>query len=262
MRIKVSSLLFFLFYASIFTVSAQTSPKNIPFTVGETLTYEGKLSKAIIRGISVADLVFTVANSPDSKYYIITTEANSKGSLAKLFNFRFRQVYESTVDKEKFRILRTVKHDEQRERVRDSEAFFDYDSKQVTYVETDPKDLMRPPRKIASAIKADTLDLISGIYNLRMLPLAVGKTFEMSISDSGFVYSIPVRVTARELISSIFGKAWCFRVEPEVFGAKRLIEDKGKMVIWITDDARRVPVRAQINTGVGKVEIKLKKFGK
>lgn len=260
MRIKVSPVLFLLFCAFAINIAAQTSPKGIPFAPGETLIYEGKLTKAIIRGMSVADLVFTVRNSPDGKYYIMTTEANSKGSLSKILSFGFRQVYESTVDKEKFRILRTVKHDEQRSRVRDGEAFFDYQAKQVTYVETDPKDMMRPPRKIASSIKGDTLDIISGIYNLRLLPLATGKTFDLSISDSGFVYTIPAHVTAREPVNSLFGKVWCFRIEPEVFGPKRLIEDKGKMVIWITDDTRRLPVRAQINTGMGKIEIKLKKI--
>ncbi|MCU1289858.1 MAG: hypothetical protein JWN60_2087, partial [Acidobacteria bacterium] len=47
--------------------------------------------------------------------------------------------------------------------------------------------------------------------------------FEVSISDSGLVYKIPVRVTARELQKTIYGKIWCFRVEPEVFGTNRLI---------------------------------------
>jgi hypothetical protein len=37
-----------------------------------------------------------------------------------------------------------------------------------------------------------------------------------------------------------------------------LIEQKGKMTVWITDDQRRVPVRAQVKTGIGKINIKLK----
>jgi hypothetical protein len=264
MKTNVSRVFFFLFCGiAALSAFAQTAPKSsIPFSVGEVLTYEGKLNKAIFRGISVADLRFTVNDSPDSKYFVFSTEANSKGSVAKLFNFRFRQVYESTFDKEKFRILRTVKHDEQRERVRDGEAVFDYGEKRVIYVETDPKDMMRPPRKIASIIREDTVDLLSGIYYLRRLPLAVGSVFEISVSDSGFVYAIPVRITAREKQNTIVGKVWCFRVEPEVFGTKRLIEDDGKMIIWITDDKRRLPVRAQIHTGIGKIEIKLRKVGK
>lgn len=229
-------------------------------TTGETLNYEGKLSKAIFRGISVADISFTVAPTANGDDYLIKTEARSKGSLTKLFGFRFLQIFESTVDGETLRILKTTKRDEQGERLRESEAFFDYKDKRVTYIETDPNDRMRPPRKIASAVEGNMQDLISGIYTLRRLPLAVGKTFQMSVSDSGLVYNIPVRVAARELQTTVLGKVWCFRVEPEVFGAKRVIEQKGAMTIWIVDDAHRVPVRATINTDGYKIEVKLKKL--
>lgn len=255
-------ILFCLILLGLSAARGQIGQRSTPFAPGETLRYEGRLNKSILPGVSVADLILSVDDSADGKNYVMVTEANSKGSLIKLFKINFRQRYESTVDKSFFRILRTVKHDQQRERVRDSVADFDYQTKQVTFVETDPKDAMRPPRKIASTIREDTVDMLSGIYAIRQLPLAVGKTFELSVSDTGFVYRIPVRVTARERMSSIFGKTWCFRVEPEIFGKNRLIEDEGKIVIWITDDRNRVPVRSEISTALGKVEIKLKKYKK
>lgn len=238
---------------------AQANGKNEAISVGESLTYEGKLSKAIFRGISVADINFTLNRAANGEDYLIKTEAKSKGSLTKLFRFSFLQVFESTVDAENFRVLKTTKRDEQGERVRDSEAFFDYRDRRVSYIETDPNDRMRPPRKIASAIEDSTQDLISGIYTLRRLPLAVGKTFQITVSDSGLVYKIPVRVTAREVQNTVLGKVVCFRVEPEVFGANRVIEQKGAMTIWIMDDSRRIPVRATINTDGYKIEVKLKK---
>lgn len=258
---KFSFLFLLLLFCigSAHVVFGQSIAKNNPFASGEVLTYEGKFSRTIfLRGINVADLNFKIEESPDGNLFIITAEAFSKGGLAKLFNFDFQQMYESTVEKDKFRALKTVKHDEQGNRVRNGEAIFDYRQKQVTYIETDPKDMMRPPRKIASAIRGDTLDIVSGLYYIRRLPLAVGKSFELSISDSGFVYTVPVRVTARERIDTVLGKTWCFRVVPEIFGPHRLIEDEGEMIVWVTDDKRRIPVRSQIRTGIGKIEIKLK----
>ena len=230
---------------------------DTPFVVGEALTYEGKLSK-IIRGIAVADLTLTLSKT-DGDDYLVKAEARSKGTLLKLFRFSFLQQLQSSIDSENFRAIRTVKHDVQKERVRNSEALFDYGERRVTYVETDPNDTMRPPRRIASKIDDASHDLISGIYGLRLMPLAVGKTFRMSVSDSGLVYEIPIRVTAREQQKTIFGKQWCFRVEPEVFGPNRLIEREGDLTIWITDDARRLPVRSVVNTPYGKVDIRLKK---
>jgi len=240
---------------------AQTDGKRIaekrPFAPGEVLQYEAKLSK-ITRGIPVGNLTFTVSNTPDNGNYLIKADAVSKGSLLSIARYSFLQKYESTIGFKDFRALKTTKHDVQKDRIRDSEAVFDYGDKRVTFVETNPNEPMKPPRKIASVIPDQAHDIISGIYDLRLLPLAVGKTFDLTVSDSGLVYQIPVKVTARELQKTVLGKVWCFRVEPDVFGPGRMIEKEGSMMIWITDDARRIPVRSQINASIGRIEIKLK----
>lgn len=235
---------------------AKTAVSNRPFGYGETLTYDGKVSK-IIQGISVASLTFTVGKANGSYNSVITARARSKGTLIRLSGFSFVENYESTVDGEFSKTLKSVHHDVQKDRVRDSEADFDYKENRVTYVETDPQDAMRPPRKIASTLDGPTHDLISGLYYLRLVPMETGKSFDLTVSDSGLVYKIPVKVTGREQQKTIFGKIWCWRVEPEVFGPGRLIEKDGKMVIWIADDSRRIPVRAQIDT-IFKVDIRLK----
>ena len=250
-----ASLMFLILLAGI---SVNISAQKKPFTVGEVLTYEGKVSK-IIQGIAVADLTFTFTNASNGVDYLIKTEARSKGSLLRLFRYSFLQQYESTVDNQNFRILKTSKYDEQKDRIRSSEAIFDYDNRQVTFSETNPQEPMRPPRKIASEITGEVHDMVSGIYALRMMPLAVGKIFEITISDSGLLYKVPVRVTRREIQRTALGKVMCFRVEPEVFGINRLIEQEGSMIIWITDDARRIPVRSQIKSNIGKIEVKLQK---
>ena len=229
----------------------------LPFSAGEVLTYEAKYNR-ILRGIPAADLTMTVENAPDAEDVVIKADARSKGTLLKLVRFSFLQQYESLIDTQVFRALKTIKVDVQKERVRNSEAVFDYDIDRVTYIESDPKEPMRPPRKIASVIEDETHDLISGVYALRLLPLAVGKEFDLAVSDSGLVYQVPVRVTGREQQKTVLGKVWCFRVEPQVFGPNRMIEREGSMIIWITDDARRIPVRSQINSPIGRIEIKLK----
>lgn len=259
MKTKIFFRSFLLLIAfSFFTASAQTRIKVRPFTVGEILTYEAKFSKAVLRGIEVADLSFVVEQSSGGENYLVKSTAKSKGALAGLLNFKFNQNIESTVDGETPQILKTVKRDEQGNRVRDSEAVFDYQTKKVIFMETDPNDVARPPRRVASSIEAGTQDLVTAIYTLRHLPLAVGKTFELKISDSGLVYKIPARVTGRELQKGVSGKTWCYRVEPQVFGKNRLVEREGTMIIWITDDALRLPVRSQINLNIGRIEIKLK----
>lgn len=244
------------------SILAQTTSKNVPYEAGESLTYEGNFSRLVFRGIDVADLSFTVSQMPDGEDFLVTSEARSKGTLIKLFNFKFYQRIESIIDDKSYNILKTVKRDEQGDRVREGEAVFDYQTDKVTYIETDPNDTMRPPRRVASPIEDNTQDFISAIYMMRSLPLKVGKTFVLNVSDSGVIYKVPVKVTAREQQKSILGKKWCFKVEPEIFGTNRMIEQEGDMTIWITDDNRRIPVRSRITTKIGKIEVRLRSVEK
>jgi len=230
---------------------------SAPFEQGETLTYEAKINK-ILKGIPAADLTFTVVPSLTPNEFTVKAIATSKGTLLKLFRYSFLQQYQSSIDPIQFRTLKTTKHDVQKDRVRDSEAIFNYGEKRVTFLESDPNEPMKAPRRIASGINDRTHDLISALYALRLAPLDVGKTFNFTLSDSGLVYDVPVKITAREQQDSIFGDVLCFRAEPQVFGPGRMIEQEGSMIIWITDDERRIPVRSQVNAPVGRIEIKLR----
>lgn len=264
-RVNRSIVFFLAILAGIANVFAQpASSTNVsPTSIfdGETIKYEGKLNRFKL-SFSVAELTFTTSRVANSNDLFVKAEAVSKGTLLSIFRFSFLQQVNSTIATNEFRILKTVKRDVQKERVRESEAIFDYKDKRVTYIETDPKDKMRAPRRIASEIPDLTQDMVSGIYYLRLQQLAVGKRFEVQVSDSGLVYKVPIVVTAREQQKTPLGKSWCWRIEPEVFGMGRLIEQKGKMVIWITDDDRRIPVRSQVNSEYGKIDIKLKSYSK
>jgi len=265
------SALFFLPVPSVFQAqtnsgSAVPAPASFfgssaPFRAGEVLVYEAKFNRMLVPPFTIGDLTFSVVESPDGSRnrFLIRSEAQSRG-VAKLFGKKIVQKLESDVDGEKFRSLRSVKYDEQGERVRNSESVFDYTAGKVTYTETNPSDPARRPYRLASSIPDVACDVVVGVYSLRMLPLAVGKTFYITVSDSGLVYTIPVKVTARERQKSILGKVWTYRVEPDVFGDKRPLTGKGKMALWIMDDPRRIPVRAEITASIGRIDVKLKKI--
>jgi hypothetical protein len=246
--------------AVLLTMSASVvlaqKQEALPFAAGETLVYEAKLSK-IVSGLPIADLTFVVANGTPGELQI-KADARSKGTLLKLAHYSFLYSFASSIDTSNFRINSTERKTTEKERVRTGEAKFDYGEKRVTYLETDPAEPMKPPRKIASGIEDKTQDVVSGIYSLRLLPLGIGKRFDITVSDSGLVYDVPVRVASREKQKSILGDVWCYRLEPEVFGPGHMVEDKGSMSIWITDDARRIPVRSRIDTSFGRVEVRLR----
>jgi len=246
------------------TSAVASSPTSFvsqaPFAVGEVLTYETKFNRTLVPPLTIGDLKFSVIESPQAAggIFLIKSEAQSRG-VARLFGKNIVQKLESRVDGDKFRILRSLKYDQQDERIRNSEAVFDYQEGKVIYTETDPNNPQRRPYQLASPIPEIAHDVVTGIYSLRMMPLAVGKTFQITVSDSGLVYTIAVNVTARERQKSIYGKVWTYRVEPQVFGDKGPFNQKGRMVLWIMDDQRRIPVRAEITASIGRLDVKLKK---
>lgn len=271
MKFRSISVVVALVAVFLATVSAQTGAGPIdtpgasarsfsnPYTAGETLEYEGKYKKFGF-SFGIAEMTFKVRmNEADGSYHVLS-EARSKGTLAKLFNFSFYQKIESTVDSQTLQVTRSVKRDEQRDRIRDSEADFDYLLKRVTWTETDPNDPVKPPKRVASTITAETQDLVTGVFVLRGKDLAVGKKLMFKITDSGLVYDVPVKVTGREKEKTLFGKIDCWKVEPEIFGDGRVIEQKGSLTIWLTADERRIPVRAKLKTELGRVDIKLEKY--
>jgi len=242
--------------ASRATSKSSSAAINLPFASGETLAYEGKISKFI--SVTIGDLRFEVVSGTDPDKLNLKIDATSRGTMLKLFRYSFEQRIDTLADVRGLHAYSSTKHDVQKTKVRDSVTTFDYDRRMVTWVETNGNEPMQPPRTIASDVNGPTHDIVSAIYFLRTLPLSVGYKTSVDVTDSGLVYRIPVVVAAREKQKSIFGDVWCYRVEPELFGQNRFFEQKGKMEIWITDDARRIPVRARVNAEVGKVDIRLK----
>ena len=66
---------------------------------GETIVYEGKVNRSILRGISVAELTFEASVIPGTETMLISSKAVSKGTLLKLFRYSFLQEYRSTVSR-------------------------------------------------------------------------------------------------------------------------------------------------------------------
>jgi hypothetical protein len=245
----------------------------LPFEPAEELVYEGEFSRALLRGLNVAELRFTAEriSSPQPAASTKTTgeaapsrllfkvEAVSKGLLQKLFGFNFRQHIESIVEPDSFSVLQTTKLDQQGSRLRTSEAVFDHQEGKVVWTERDPKNPAREPRVVTSQLKGSVQDIMSAIYFLRTQNLTPGKNFELAISDSGKIYAVPVRVVEKKRFKTMLGKVQTVRVDPEIFGAGRPLGGRGTLSIWFTDDARHIPVRAHINNELGTIDINLKK---
>jgi len=246
-----------------------TTRGTMPFEPAEELFYDAEFSKSVLRNLDVAEFKFRTTRNPinttsseSNKPYSLTfsAEVSSKGFFTKLFNLRFRERVESVVEPVSFTIRKSTILDEQGKRVRQSETTFDPTKGELSWTQKDPTDPSREPRNATAQFSGQLQDILSAIYFIRTQPLAVGKSFEMFISDSGHVYRVPVQVVERKRMKTIFGKVNVFRVDPDIFGPDSLIEqEKGQISLWITDDNRRVPVGVKIKSDYGIFDIKLKR---
>jgi hypothetical protein len=257
------------------TPKERTQPRPaaaMPFVPSEELVYDGEFTKMLLRGVDIAELRFK-AQRPTSGVtvegegqegvpapLVLTTDVTSKGFFPKLFGMSFKFHAETQVEPNDFYALRSVKKDEQGKRVRTSETVFDQQTKRVEYTERDPNNESQAPRVITAALSGPTQDIVSSIYFLRTQALTPGQTFTIPVSDSGRVFQVPATVVAeKKRMKSVLGKVEVVRVDVELFGPGRPVEEgKGKMSIWVTSDGRHVPVKARLSHDIGTLDITLK----
>ncbi len=243
-----------------------------PFEPAEQLFYEAEFSRSILRKLDVADFKFSASRAPLSESnngesnaapytLVFKAEISSKGFFTRLFNLNFKEQVESVVEPLSFTVQRTNIHDEQGKRIRTTEATFDRSKGKMLWTQRDPNNPNREPRQIITDFSGQLQDVLSAIYFIRTQSLQVGKSFDIFIGDGGRVYKVPVHVVEKKRMKTILGRVDVVRIEPELFGPDRIIdEEKGQFSLWLTDDRRRVPVVAKLKTDYGTFDIKLKKI--
>mgnify|MGYP003585991448 FL=1 len=177
-----------------------------------------------------------------------------------MFNLKFRERVESTVEPVSFTVEKTTILDEQGKRVRATEATFDRTKGKMTWTLRDPNNPNAEPRHAITDFSGQLQDVLSAIYFIRTQRLEVGKTFDIFIGDGGKVYKIPVQVVEKKRMKTVLGRVDVLRVNPELFGPDRLIDrEKGEFSLWVTADARHIPVIGRVKTDYGTFDIKLKR---
>ena len=250
------------------TVGGQQPPKApLPFATGEELVYQTEFNRGLLRGVDVAEFHFRVNAEPvasqagaarDGASLRIIADVVSKGFFTKLFRVSFHEHIESMIGMDVFSPLRTMRSDEQGKRVRISEAVFDHQAHKVTWTERDPNQT-QASKPTTIDFQEPIQDVLSAIYFLRTQKLTVGETLTVPLTDSGRFYKIPVAVVERKKISSALGRVNAVLIRPAIFGENALIRKTGTLSIWITDDNRRIPIKAQLKVEVGTFDIKLKR---
>ncbi|MDQ1638921.1 MAG: hypothetical protein QOF62_2260 [Pyrinomonadaceae bacterium] len=267
-------LLSFLMLALACSVSGQNRGAKYahPFEPREELIYIGEFSRLLLKKVDVADFRFTVSREPQplsdggtqtpSNSYALKLigDISSRGFFSKLFNLHFHERMESMVEPAGFTVRKTNRLDEQGKRRRESETLFDQANGKLVWVERDPNNTAAGIRSVTTTFTGQVYDVLSAIYFLRTQPLDVGKSFAVTISDSGRLYRVPVKVIEKKRLKTVLGRVEVVRLDPDLQGPDGMIKEQGQLSIWLTSDSRRIPVAARLKTEYGTFDITLRKI--
>ena len=135
----------------------------------------------------------------------------------------------------------------------DKETIFDMSNRMVTYF-----NYLKGFKDEHIMKNGFTWDVISGFFYLRTQPLDIGKTIFIDIFDSNKFYKAKVEVLRKEKIEiPNRGEVSTVIVKPEL-QSEGLFQSKGDVLIWLTDDEKKIPVRIQTKVPVGNVVAELK----
>ncbi|HKZ16532.1 MAG TPA: DUF3108 domain-containing protein [Geobacteraceae bacterium] len=103
-------------------------------------------------------------------------------------------------------------------------------------------------------------DVISGFYYARRQPLEIGKSLHISMFDSNKFLNTEVKVLRRERVKMYDGKEVPTIIVEPILKSEGLFQKTGEILIWLTDDERRMPVRMETKLKIGRVTAELKSF--
>ena len=150
------------------------------------------------------------------------------------------------------RSLRFEEHLRQGSFRRDRRYEFDQEASTFTRYDLDAESGTYVPKEgsIDVAMPRGALDEVALVYLLRMLPLAVGETYEFSkyFEEKGNPGS--VEVVRRERVRVPAGRFDTLVLRP-VLRVGGVFGEDGQAEIYVTDDERRMVVQLKSRTGVG-----------
>jgi Protein of unknown function (DUF3108) len=129
---------------------------------------------------------------------------------------------------------------------RDREIIFDHARKKALYIDH------RSSERTEVPIGANTYDAYSSFYYLRNLDLETGKSVFVSILDNKDLYDVEVQVLRKERLKTILGDVNTILIKP-IMKTEGIFNRKGAIYIWLTDDARRIPVLMKTKVAIGSI---------
>jgi len=105
-------------------------------------------------------------------------------------------------------------------------------------------------------VPARVQDALSAFYYFRTQALPLGGSIVFHYHASQKSQPLQVKVLGRERIKTPAGTFDCVGIEP-ILKAGGIFQNSGRLVIWVTDDERRMPVLMKSKVAIGSISVVL-----
>jgi hypothetical protein len=129
-----------------------------------------------------------------------------------------------------------------------NEMLFDYGARRVTYHDGRVFD-----------IPDHCQDALSAFYYTRTQPLPLGGSVVFDYHASKKSLPLEVKVLGRDRVKVPAGQFDCIVIEP-ILKAGGVFKKKGRLLIWLTADERRIPVLMRSKVTIGSVDVVLQEL--
>ena len=229
--------------------SSIAADRTVPFHVGEVLTYDVGWSGIVSAGRLVLSVRERRALGGGRAGYYCLAEAKPASLLERFYRVYYKAdavVNTTTL----LPSLASLYKDENGSIENHITRFTG--SKTIEY-----EQLTAAGSKRTRAVPPSSIDMLSAVYQLRSQNLKAGQPFVMNVINEGGLFHLQVAVTGPESIKTALGTVSAWRLTPTITAENGEPAAAQDLTIWISTDARRLPVRFQAGLPVGSFTLTL-----
>jgi len=106
-------------------------------------------------------------------------------------------------------------------------------------------------------VPAGHLNVLDAFFLTRTLPVKKNEVLKVPVFDSRKRYEIEVRLLKKETLKAPWGeRVECLVIEPKL-KSEGIFSSVGTMQVWLTNDARRIPLKMTAKIKIGRIMVRL-----
>jgi len=225
--------------------------RPVPFQLGEILTFEASWTMLLAGTIVMAVKERRPTSTGRSGYYLFA-EGKPSSIIERLYHLYYKA--DAVLDTQSLLSDWSAMYTDEKGHIENRLSKF-VGGRNVEYQE-----LISKEPKQTFAVPAGTVDALSALYVIRSMKMSAGDTIALSVFDAGKTLKVRAPISGPESLRTPLGTFSAWRLTATI------IDDMGQpamengLNMWISNDARRLPLKIEAGLSVGTVTLMLTKL--